>query len=385
MADVPRNSPTANRRSRHRVRRTLLAGLAGLLLTGCGSTGGVGPVPRPVDPVSFPATPRVAATPLPLGTATPTPEPAPVELRVMSFNVRHADISARSAHHPDAREFQWTTSRGPAAVKYVRQADPDIIGFQEVKPQMKGIKGQRIPGKMITVLAGGLPAYTFTATPERNNFLPIAFKTGKFTLLDSGRIQIQYTTDKGSDSNRFATWAMLKVTQTGQRLLVANLWANDGSRRYWAIGRALAWQRLLPALADLTDDNRIPAITLGDFNAVDDRDEYPFNAHLTAFPEAGWLDASQAPITLQKMPDVASYNGWGQKVDGVFRPNAIRTGPRLDYIWTHGGITPLTWQIFLPEIEYRTVDGRKLPFAKGTIPSDHWPVVADLALPPAAH
>ena len=357
-----------------------LALLLGLLLTGCGLPGADAVPPASSPPVTVtptPAAPEVTPTP----TTTPTPAPRP--LRGMSFNVRQAYIQARSAGHPDAREFQWPTSRGPAAVKYITEADPDIVGFQEVEHRMKGIDGRRIRGEMVTVLAEGLPDYTFTKATQKNNFLPIAFKTRKYKLLEHGRMQIQYTSDPHSDSNRFATWAMLKVKHTGQRLLVVNLWANDGSSRSMALGRAQAWERLLPALADLTDGHRIPSVLVGDFNSRQDKDEYPFNAHLTAFAEAGWLDASKAPENLQKVPEVSSYNGWGRRIDGVFHANALRPGPRIDYIWTNGGAVPLTWQIYLPEIEYREVGGEPIPFAKGTIPSDHWPVVADVALPAA--
>lgn len=357
-----------------------MAVLIGLLLTGCGLTASADP-----PPPSTTTAPPPRSTAAPTSAVTPTPEPSPSPdpetIRVMSFNVRHANIRASSARHPDAREFQWQTSRGPAAVEYVLRADPDIVGFQEVDHRMKGIDGRRIPGEMITVLVDGLPGYSFTKATERNHFLPIAFKTSKFDLLDSGRIQIQYTRDRHSDSNRFAAWAMLRVKATGRKLLVGNLWANDGGNRSMALGRVLAWERLVPALAEMTDDNRIPSVLVGDFNSRDDQDDYPFNAHLTALTEAGWQDASRAPVNLQKLPEVSSYNGWGRAIDGTFYPNAVRPGPRIDYVWTNGGALARTWQIFLPEIEYRQVDGERIPFAKGTIPSDHWPLVADIALP----
>jgi endonuclease/exonuclease/phosphatase family metal-dependent hydrolase len=298
----------------------------------------------------------------------------------MSFNVRHANISAAGARHPDPVEFQWPTSRGPAAVGYVRRADPDIIGFQEVEHRMKGINGRSIAGDMITTLVKGLPGYTFTKVPQINNFLPIAFKTNKFVLEGSGRIQIQFKSDAYSDSNRFSTWAILRRKSDHQRLLVANVWANDGASRRMALGRAQGWQRLLPALAEISNGYAIPTILVGDFNAHAAAQSYPYDAHLTMFAADGWLDASHAPENLQTLPGASSYDSWGRKIDGVRYPNSIRLGDRIDYIWTNGGAAATTWQIFLPPFHYREVQGQQIPFVDGTIASDHWPVLADIAL-----
>lgn len=321
-------------------------------------------------------------TPIPGVTFTrTTPEPAPGKVRVMSFNVRQANLTARSANHPDPTAFQWFPSRAPAAVTYVKSVDPDIIGFQEVGHRVKGLNGQRIPGDMITPLVEGLSSYTFTEVPEENNYLPIAFRTDRFSLIDDGRIQIQFTSDQYSDSNRFATWAMLRDKQTQNRLLVMNVWANDGKGRAMALGRAQAWERLLPVARRLSSDYTIPTVLAGDFNAHAEAMTYPYNAHLTAFPQAGWLDASQAPENLQKVEGASSYNSWGRTINGTKYPNAIRLGDRIDYIWTTGGAVPRTWQIYLPRLKYRTIDGTKVPFAVGIIPSDHWPVISDVDLP----
>lgn len=301
-------------------------------------------------------------------------------IRVMSFNVRQADITAEGAHHPDPVEFQWPTSRGPAVVREVKRAGADIVAFQEVKHHLKGPDGRRIPGDMITALADGLPDYTFTKVTERKNYLPIAFRTTMFRLIRSGRVQIQYVSDPNSDSNRFFAWAVLERRSDHQRLMVVNVWANDGGTRQMALGRAQGWSRLLPAVSDLTHGYALPTILLGDFNSHASATTFPFNAHLTAFRGDGWTDASLAPTNLQVLAGVSSYNAWGRHVNGTFYPKAIRYGERIDYIWTKGGAVPLTWQIFLPPISYRRIDGELIAFGAGPFPSDHWPVVSDIAL-----
>ncbi len=361
---------------RHRAR------LLGLLLSGAVTLAACATVGEP--PSSVPA-PSPAPTPSRVPAVATVPRTAkasatPMTTRVMSFNVRHANITAAGARHPDPVAFQWTTSRGPAAVRYVKRADPDIIGFQEVEHRMKAMDGRSIPGDMITTLVDGLPAYTFTKVPQRNNFLPIAFKTDQFVLRGSGRVQIQYRADPDSDSNRFATWVILQRRSGNQRLLVANVWANDGATRAMALGRAQGWQRLTAALAEISGGYAIPTILVGDFNSHAAARTYPYNAHLTTLEADGWMDASRAPYDLDALAGVSSYNSWGGRIDGVRYPNSVRIGDRIDYIWTNGGAIARTWQVFLPPFQYREVEGRPVPFVEDTIASDHWPVLADIAL-----
>jgi endonuclease/exonuclease/phosphatase family metal-dependent hydrolase len=268
----------------------------------------------------------LAGLSLPASAATAPP------LCVMTFNVRYPA--------PDDGANRWELRRD-LMVATIRAQHPDVIGTQELYKE----QGDYIVGK--------LPHYAWFGIGRRGDdgdeHMGVFYRTDKLRVLASGNFWLSDTPDvPGSDTwghpfPRMVTWARFEVKASGRRFTFYNthLPYRDSDEAARTRGAELIFARLraLPAGE--------PIVLTGDFNTAPSS---PAHAVLRQMLTDARLAAPE-----RSGPDATVHNFTGtpdRRIDWIlvrgFRPTAVRT------VTTHEG---------------------------NRYPSDHFPVVTDLAWP----
>jgi len=251
-------------------------------------------------------------------------------LRVMSFNIRNG----RAVH--DGWNAWWLRRR--ATVDTIARLEPDVVGLQEVYWFQLGY--------LLRSLSQFRSAGAGRADGRRRGELaPVLFSTRRFVLERTATRWLGDTPDVagsrtwGNRLPRVATLAWLRERGSGERLGVVNAHLDDSSAevRRRSVELALQW---------LSEEADRPWLVVGDLNAR------PGEPALAALAAAGYRDTLAGHST-----------GTAHAFTGGDR------GPRLDYV-----LAPP------PFVVERAAVVRHRP--RGRLPSDHWPVVADLGLAP---
>ena len=254
----------------------------------------------------------------------------PASLRVASFNIR-------TALGRDGRN-SWPFRAG-ACAKAIAGLTPDIVGLQEVRAFQESGLARRLPG----YAGAGAGRADGRCRGER---CTVAYRTSRLRL-DAWTVRWFSDTpwapgsrSWGNPITRIATLCRFADLHTGDRFGVANAHWDGASpaSRLRSAEALLAW--LDPAL---------PWIVLGDLNATA-RD--PAVARLVA----GGLRDTLAHLG-ERGPQAATHHLWDGSADGT----------RIDYVLVDGD-----WDVVEAWID-RTRPG-------GRLPSDHWPVVAEVRL-----
>ena len=292
---------------------------------------------------------------------------------VMSYNIKHATATAKEADmQAHAEDYKWSR-RGPVVVRYLNYVNPDLLGLQEVG-HVRGTSTRQI-----TMLKSGTSGYNWVYETTAD---PIAYRASAFTLLDKGRIRLNYKGRDGATLDRLATWVQLKATSDGSVLFFVNLHAQFQNLKAQAKARSVGWSRLVAGMEKLNPGNRRPAIIVGDFNAHNDETRPLFRDHLTKLAAAGFVQAPATATTIAPISRVNSYNGWGDTIGGKFYYKAINrgSGVNIDYVWTGGEASATTWQVYTgPVTIWKTIKGSQVPFTDA-VASDHWPVIAHVVV-----
>lgn len=293
-------------------------------------------------------------------------------VRVMSFNILTGTRTAASAGLTGSQkaDFAWSR-RGVVVAEYIRNVQPDLLGLQEVS-RVRGTNTRQI-----SLLKARVPGYTWLFADRA---VPIAIRKGAFTPSDKGVIRLNSKGRDGATSDRWAVWVKLRATN-GEQLLFVNLHAQYQQNRKQAKARSAGWSRLVAGLRKVNPGN-LPSIMVGDFNALNAETRPVFKDHLTKLGRAGFVDAAATARTrIAPVSRVTSFNGFGERVGGRWFYKAINrstAGNHIDYVWTAGRAAALSWQIYTgPSVTWRNIRGQQVPFA-GFIPSDHWPVLAEV-------
>ncbi|HUW62599.1 MAG TPA: endonuclease/exonuclease/phosphatase family protein [Candidatus Bathyarchaeia archaeon] len=256
-------------------------------------------------------------------------EPA---LTVMSFNVRYGTA--------DDGENHWD-KRKDVLVEAIRAHAPDVMGTQEcLEFQAKYI-------------AEKLPEYAWIGVGREKNgkgeMMAVFYKKDTLAVEESGHYWLSETPDvPGSMSwntacTRMVTWARLKHTATGRTFYYANTHFDHVSDLARVNAAKLMTSRLPQGET---------VIVTGDFNAVAER-----STCWETFKECGFADAWLAAS--EKSGPTVTCAGFG--------PPGDRRDRRIDWILYKGDVT-----VQKMETSLFNKDGR--------YPSDHYPVVATLAL-----
>lgn len=252
-------------------------------------------------------------------------------IRFMTFNIRFDT-------ERDAEAGNRWGDRIASVVETVRTFDPDVVGFQEaLQSQLED-------------LTKAFPEYRGIGKPREvghtAEYVPVFFRSEQFDLGDHGDFWMSPTPDvegsRGWDTDvpRHCTWARLEERETGLKFAVFNTHLD-----VWGTLARLEAAKLIVtrvAVAPL-----LPSVVLGDFNAEEDSEP------LAAFRGAGFRDTYR-----DLHPDAADV----QTVHHYTNPSGSQ---KIDYI--------------MCDRHWRVVDTAILREpAAGRLPSDHFPVGADL-------
>jgi endonuclease/exonuclease/phosphatase family metal-dependent hydrolase len=260
---------------------------------------------------------------------------APV--RVVSFNIRYGTAD----DGPDRWEL-----RKSRVIDTLRAQDADIIGLQEVLAEQAD------------ELRAALSGYGFVGVgrddgERAGEFVPIFYRSGRFTLVEGGHFWLSPTPDqpgsKGWDAAlpRMATWVLLGFKDApGQDVYVINTHFDHAG------GRArLESAKLLRRVAESKGGE--PVIVMGDFNCGPG--------------DAPYVELTRDAGNLAELRDAYAVLGLPAGNCGTYhRFEGVSDGARIDWVLTNWRFVPrAAW------IDRRAFGGR--------YPSDHFPVGAELA------
>jgi endonuclease/exonuclease/phosphatase family metal-dependent hydrolase len=263
-------------------------------------------------------------------------------LRVMTFNVRGARFEDGVNIWPVRAGFN---------VSVIRQAAPDLLGLQEC--ELANLEFYRLH----------LPNYEQLPGPNYGNRPPfeypaVLWNPERLTLLTNGAFWLSPTPDRrsggwGTSWMRSAQWLHLRINASGQELIYLNTHLDHISDE----ARSAATRLIIERLTAIADG--LPQVVTADFNCTPDSGTYKLWRN-SGFRDA-YLEAGHA-----ETPQAFTYHGFQGRAFAVHeRPE----GARIDWVLLRDGETPGIVQSCVIRD-----DG-----APPIFPSDHYPVVADIA------
>ena len=224
---------------------------------------------------------------------------------------------------------------------------PDLVGMQEVLlNQKQGVEAD-------------LPAYQFVGAArddgkDKGEFYPLGFRRDRFALVASGTFWLSPTPDvpgKGWDAAypRVASWARLKDKSARHSLLVVNTHMDH----IGTIARMEGAQQIRRWIAAHRKP-RETVVLMGDFNSPVDSPAY------RAITEAG-AGALRDTMTISRTPHFGPPGTFT-----AFKIEQAEPSP-IDHIFVSDDVTVL---------RHATLTDQN----GGKLPSDHYPVVADLCI-----
>lgn len=259
------------------------------------------------------------------------------ELRVMTYNIR-LDIASDGPNAWPHRK-DWVADQ----VQWLR---PDVLGMQEVLP------GQRAD------LVAALPGYRWIGEGRdgegKGEAVPIAFLEARFELLASGTFWLSPTPEKSSKAwdaafPRVVTWTRLRMLPEGPVVLAINThWDHIGlvARRESA-KQILRW---IEANAGRCDH----VLLFGDFNSTLDSEQLK--------------TLTGGRVALRDARAISRTAPFGP--EGTFTGFKTVPEPRaIDHLFVGEAVAVRRYAVFS-----QIIDGR--------VPSDHFPVLVDVALTP---
>lgn len=260
------------------------------------------------------------------------------ELRAMSYNIR-LDLSSDGGN-------AWPHRKAMVA-EVIRHETPALLGMQEVLLNQK------------KDLEAALPGYAFVGVArddgaEQGEFSSLAFRRDRFELIESGTFWLSPTPSlpaKAWDAAypRVATWAVLREAHSGERLAVLNTHFDHVGTEARANSAAMIadWAQKRVAAGDAV-------IVMGDFNAP------PSSSPML-------LLADHARSGLRMARTISAAPPYGPPgTFNAFKIDADAAEP-IDHVLVSDRFDVL---------RFATVTQHW----GGRLPSDHYPVVADLAL-----
>lgn len=256
----------------------------------------------------------------------------------MTYNIR-LDLASDG-------ENAWPHRRA-ALTALVAYHAPDLVGMQEVLKHQK------------QAIEADLPDYSFVGVArddgkDKGEYSPLGFRRDRFTLIGSGTFWLSPTPDtpgKGWDAAlpRIATWARLRDRTAKRTLLVVNT-------HFDHIGEIARQEsaRQIRRWIDEQRKRRETAVLMGDFNSS-----------ATSNPYAAIIEPGQGALydsrTISRTPH---YGPLGTFT--AFKIAQMDPSP-IDHIFVSDGVKVL---------RHATLTDQ----AGGKLPSDHYPVLADLCI-----
>ena len=275
-------------------------------------------------------------------------ETAVFELRVMSFNIRCGTANDGEDHWKNRKEMVFDL---------LRNHKSDVVGLQEaLKIQIDEIiKAVPVFGMVGVGRDDGKTKGEYCAILYNRERL-IVDDTGTFWLSDTPELPGSITW--GNDCTRICTWARFVEKNSGRAFYVYNLHLDHISQPSREKSVVLIAERIGQR------KHKEPFIVTGDFNAGENNPAILYLKGLKALGDGKGSELKNPFAVVDTFrvlhPDVKDV--------GTFNEfKGIRTGDKIDYIFTMPGLKVLD-----AKIVHENIDGR--------YPSDHFPVTATLGL-----
>lgn len=251
-------------------------------------------------------------------------------MRIMSFNVLCCTKYG----------ITWE-SRVPKAVDIIRRYAPESFGVQEATPGW------------MRALEEALPEYAWVGVGRddgawKGEFSAVFFRRDLFELKDSGTFWLSETPEKpgkgwDADCVRVCTYALLHNIETGRDFVHFNTHLDHRGPIAQQKGAELVALRAKALWGD------IPAVFTGDFNVT------PGSAPCEAVKAGGFADSR----------DIAAESDKGTTFHDFEKPGFA--GETIDYVFVRGDVPVSRFAVIRERVD-------------GGLPSDHYPVYADMEL-----
>lgn len=262
-------------------------------------------------------------------------------IRVLSFNIRY--------NNPGDSIHAWPNRKDHVA-NLIRFHDADLIGVQEA------LKDQ------VDTLAARLPGYGWFGVGRADGdaageFSAIFYREDRFEVLDQGTFWLSETPDsagsRGWDAAlpRIVTWGHLRDRTSEETFYHFNTHFDHLGEE----ARLESARLLRERLREIAGDR--PFLLTGDFNTTEDAPPYHTLTDVRADSAVALHDAYYATSTPPYGP-TETFHGF--EVGGT-------TGGRIDYVFVSEDVRVLRYGVL--------TDHRQ-----GRYPSDHLPVLVDVAI-----
>jgi endonuclease/exonuclease/phosphatase family metal-dependent hydrolase len=274
------------------------------------------------------------------------PQAKPRDLRIMTYNIKHGQTNVsctQPAPTPGQPPFPDCNLDLQASIEVIRAHNPDIVGVQEVDRFWARSASQDEPAVMSQAL--GLPhscyAPNLNHQPDGHSTVPHQYGTvilSRFPILECRNTLLRRT---GNNEQRGLTLALINVRGVPVQFYNTHLHTTAADR--------LMQTADIAEVIDAAPEGS--KIIVGDFNARPTAAELaPIYARFTD----AWVDAG--------VPAPDNPNGFTSPARLVGNPTS-----RIDYVFASS-------QVDL-QAAYVPID------AQTRLAADHYPVVADIALP----
>ncbi len=214
--------------------------------------------------------------------------------RLATFNVRYCATTDKGGK-------DWC-NRGPFAISMITKYDFDVVGFQELTGRGRGNNNSLTGKSQLEEFRASLEGsgYTFLAwdrdgTADKE-YVGIAFKNGKYDMLESGSFFISPTPEKYSAGwdKKIAThtrnvgWVKLKDKSTGDIFFYAATHTNNG----WTLDGVYGSQLVANRVKEIAGD--YPVMVVADYNMQRiPRDVKAYKAYRASFKDAKFEVAAE--------------------------------------------------------------------------------------------
>ena len=291
----------------------------------------------------------IVVCPTPGATGSPQdqlPQAKPRDLRIMSYNIKHGQTNASCTQPPrlpGQPPFPDCNLDLRASIEVIRAHNPDIVGVQEVDRFWARSANEDEPAALSAAL--GLEHYCYAANldhpPDTHSNVPHQYGTvilSRFPILECSTTPLRRT---GTNEQRGLTLAVINVRGVPLQFYNTHLHTTAADR--------------LMQTADIAGVIDAAAagskVLMGDFNARPTAAEMvPIYARFVD----GWADAG--------VPTADNPDGFTSPSRLVGNPTS-----RIDYVFVSS-------QVDVKAVSVPIDDSTRLA-------ADHYPVVADIALP----
>lgn len=195
------------------------------------------------------------------------------EYRIMTYNIERVELNK--------------AERSDLLLNNIQFYNPDVVGFQEFCTDLKQTFGLKLKNSGYTMVEPVPELYdsSDTSCASRyslyNNYTPIAYKTAKFELLESGAKRIIPARTSGNSiqgsygwPGYTCTWAVLKDRTTGEVFAVTSLHNKTGGGTTDQEKKVVSLGIVKGIIDKIVKNHSCPVFMVGDYNSRETYTDY---------------------------------------------------------------------------------------------------------------